>query len=101
MDLFNRVSKIRPKVNASEFELRDEGKGPYISRWDSSEAKPTDAEIASADDSKPTWVVAQDEIEKLESEITIRRIREAFTDPTWMKAQEAKIAIERTKLSKE
>ena len=42
--------------------------------------------------------LAQAEINRLENEITIRRIREAYTDSTWMKAQEAKIATERSKL---
>ena len=41
---------------------------------------------------------AQAEIDRLEGEITIRRIREAYTDATWMNAQEALIATERAKL---
>lgn len=41
---------------------------------------------------------AMTEIYKLESEITSRRLRDAFSDPTWIKAQEAKIASERSKL---
>ena len=41
---------------------------------------------------------AQVEIERLEAEVTPRRIRDAFADPTWMNAQEAKIATERGKL---
>lgn len=41
---------------------------------------------------------AQAEINRLEGEITIRRIREAYTDATWMNAQEALIATERAKL---
>ena len=37
-------------------------------------------------------------IETLEAEVTQRRIRDAFADPTWMNAQEAKIKTERDKL---
>jgi hypothetical protein len=38
------------------------------------------------------------EIHRLESEITPRRLRDAYVDPTWINAQEAKIAKERSKL---
>ena len=41
---------------------------------------------------------AQAEINRLEGEITNRRLREAYTDATWMNAQEALIATERAKL---
>jgi len=41
---------------------------------------------------------ARQEIARLESQITIRRIREAYSDSTWMDAQEALIVIERSKL---
>ena len=41
---------------------------------------------------------AQAEINRLEGQITIRRIREAYVDATWMNAQEALIATERAKL---
>tara|TARA_R100000306_G_C4342625_1_gene126027 strand:- start:370 stop:618 length:249 start_codon:yes stop_codon:yes gene_type:complete len=41
---------------------------------------------------------AKAEIERLESEVTQRRLRDAYADPTWMNAQEAKIAVERAKL---
>ena len=41
---------------------------------------------------------AMEEIQRLEGQITIRRIREAYTDATWMNAQEALIAAERAKL---
>ena len=37
-------------------------------------------------------------IARLESEVTQRRIRDAFADPAWMNAQEAKIKTERDKL---
>lgn len=39
-----------------------------------------------------------DKIEVLEAEVTPRRVRDAFADPAWMNAQEAKIAVERGKL---
>ena len=41
---------------------------------------------------------AQAEIQRLEGQITNRRLREAYSDPTWMNAQEALIATERAKL---
>jgi|ETNmetMinimDraft_23_1059889.scaffolds.fasta_scaffold552926_1 hypothetical protein len=41
---------------------------------------------------------ARQEITRLESEVTQRRIRDAFADPAWMNAQEAKIKTERDKL---
>ncbi len=41
---------------------------------------------------------AMKEIHRLESEITPRRLRDAYSDPTWINAQEAKIATEREKL---
>ena len=71
MELFNRILKLRPKVKPSEFRLQDDGKGAYISKWTSSETKPTDAEIASVDDSKPTWIVAEEEIQRLEVKLPI------------------------------
>ena len=53
-------------------------------------------------DAKVTAFEAKDvimkKIETLEAEVTQRRIRDAFADPTWMNAQEAKIAVERGKL---
>jgi hypothetical protein len=55
MELFNRIIKLRPKVKQADFDLQDnsDGNGPFISRWDSPETKPTDAEIDSIDDSRP------------------------------------------------
>ena len=41
---------------------------------------------------------AQAEIDRLEGQITNRRLREAYADATWMNAQEALIATERAKL---
>ena len=39
-----------------------------------------------------------DEINRLEAQVTNRRLREAHADPTWLNAQEALIAAERAKL---
>jgi hypothetical protein len=39
------------------------------------------------------------EIQRLESQVTNRRLREAYTDSTWLDAQEALIATERAKLA--
>jgi len=41
---------------------------------------------------------ALSEIERLEGEVTQRRLREAYNDSTWLDAQEVKIATERAKL---
>ena len=53
-------------------------------------------------DAKVTTLKAKDaimdKIKDLEAEVTQRRIRDAFADPTWMNAQEAKIKTERDKL---
>ena len=38
------------------------------------------------------------EIQRLEGQVTNRRLREAYTDSTWLDAQEALIVIERGKL---
>ena len=58
MELYNRILKLRPNVSKADFEIRDEstGDGPYISSWDSVETHPTQAEIASVDDTAPLSV---------------------------------------------
>ena len=38
------------------------------------------------------------EIQRLEGQVTNRRLREAYADPTWLDAQEALIATERNKV---
>ena len=53
-------------------------------------------EAAWEDDAVPRNAMA--EIRRLESEVTQRRLRDAYADSTWMDAQEAKIAVERAKL---
>jgi hypothetical protein len=42
--------------------------------------------------------MAKAEIQRLEGQITIRRIRDAYKDSTWMDAQEALIKTQRDKL---
>ena len=39
------------------------------------------------------------EIQRLEGQVTNRRLREAYADSTWIDAQEALIATERAKLA--
>jgi hypothetical protein len=64
----------------------------------------TAAEEAEQDAVEAAWEAdaipraAKAEIERLESEVTQRRLRDAYADSTWMDAQEAKIAVEREKL---
>ena len=70
-----------------------------ITQWPASlGAMPTDAEQAAIIAEYEVYKAAMDEIERLESEVTQRRIRDAYADPTWINAQEAKIAVEREKL---
>ena len=38
---------------------------------------------------------AEAELERLEAQVTNRRLREAVNDPTWVNAQEALIAVQR------
>jgi len=99
--MYNKILKLRKNIDPSEFELQDDGSGVYISKWTSSEIKPTDAEIASVDDSKPTWIAAQEEIHRLEASITSRRLRDALASDegkVWMDDVEKLIAVERGKL---
>jgi len=108
MELYNRILKLRPNVDPSDFDLQDnsDGNGPFISRWDSVETQPSEADIANEDDTAPVSVTARIEIARLEAEITNRRLREASADTAagnsagrqWLKTQDALIAIERAKL---
>jgi len=54
MNLFNRVRKLRPDVNVDDYVIQDDGSGPYIAVWKSSENKPTDDEINGQDDTPST-----------------------------------------------
>tara|TARA_R110000803_G_scaffold438_1_gene1465 strand:+ start:349 stop:651 length:303 start_codon:yes stop_codon:yes gene_type:complete len=100
--MYYRILKLRPTLTGSEFLIADnsDGNGPFIAAWTSSESQPTDAEIASVDDSPPVAIAAQLEIERLEAEVTPRHFREAIlgTDGGWLAAQDALIAAERAKL---
>ena len=64
----------------------------------------TSEEEASRDAEEKAWADGASEratkaaILSLESEVTQRRIRESFADPTWMNAQEDKIKTQRDKL---
>ena len=52
----------------------------------------------STSDSDEATATIMGTIKALEAEVTPRRIRDAFADPGWMNAQEAKIKTERDKL---
>ena len=54
MHLFNRVRKLRPDVSVEDFVIQDDGAGPYIAVWKSSESKPSDDEIAGQNDTPST-----------------------------------------------
>ena len=64
----------------------------------------TDEEEIARDAEEKDWADSKvvrdalDQIEHLESQITLRRIREAYKDSTWMDAQEALIKTQRDKL---
>jgi hypothetical protein len=64
----------------------------------------SDAEETARDAEEAAWAAgataraAAEEINRLEAEVTPRRLREAYADPTWITAQEALIAVERAKL---
>ena len=75
---------------------RDSADFPPVS-FTSEEETARDAEEKAWSDAAPTRE-ALGNIRKLENEVTQRRIRDAFADPTWMNAQEAKIKTERDKL---
>ena len=62
------------------------------------EGSHTLAEILAAADEYDAREVIVAEIARLESEVTQRRIRDSFADPSWMNAQEAKIKTQRDKL---
>ncbi len=53
MDLFRRIMKLRPDATVDDFVLVDNGSGPFVEQWLSTKiTQPTDAEIASVDDSE-------------------------------------------------
>ncbi len=59
---------------------------------------PSEEDIDSWEVSYNIYNDALVEINRLEAQVTNRRLREAFSDSTWLDAQEALIAIERAKL---
>ena len=100
MDMMNRLLKLRPNLDKGDVSIQDnsDGNGPFIVEWNSAEIQPTKVELDSVDDSPSAVIVAQAEIIKLESQITNRRLREAYKDSTWLDAQEALIKTQRDKL---
>ena len=64
----------------------------------------TSAEETARDAEEQAWADgattrnALAEIQRLEGQVTNRRLREAYKDSTWLDAQEALIATERAKL---
>ena len=77
---------------------------PRYSLVDSVKVPYTAEEETARDAEEAAWAAgetvrnAQAEIQRLEGQITNRRLREAYADATWMNAQEALIATERAKL---
>lgn len=66
--------------------------------WIVDKEKKTITQDTATENSITTKRNAMSEIQKLESQITNRRLREAYKDSTWLDAQEALIATERAKL---
>ena len=58
MDLYNRVLKLCPSIKIEDFDLQDntDGNGTFIAAWRSDLTQPTDAEIASVDDTAPLFL---------------------------------------------
>ena len=59
---------------------------------------PSDSDINAWKTEYDAWKTIIDEINRLEAQVTNRRLREAHADPTWLNAQVAVIAAERAKL---
>jgi len=78
-----------------EATTRDNGAGGCNIEYEGSHS--LDEILAAADEYDAREVIVT-EIARLEAEISQRRIRDAFADPTWMNAQEAKIKTQRDKL---
>ena len=59
MNLYNRILKLTPDVDPKDFQLQDnsDGNGPFVASWTSSKKQPTADEIASVDDTPPTFIV--------------------------------------------
>ena len=100
--LVTKYQDFDDKATAEAFVLKHngvkvvEGLDNIFEYWDVSGDTPvqnTDKQAADA-----TARAALAEIHRLEAQVTNRRLREAFSDSTWLDAQEALIAIERAKL---
>ena len=90
-------------LNANSYKL-DQSIPPHkITYWDDAnpDKQPTGAELQTAWSKAKVKMDATVEIERLESQVTQRRLREAHKDSGWLDAQEALIAIEREKIIKE
>lgn len=46
--MYAEIKHIYPAIRDDEFDLQDDGSGPYIARWTSGLQQPTPAEIAAA-----------------------------------------------------
>ena len=72
MDLCRRIFKLRPTATVDDFVLVDNGDGPFIEKWISTEiTQPTQEEIASVDDSKPIaqlWAILRTKRNRLLAE---------------------------------
>jgi hypothetical protein len=44
--MYQAIKQLFPGIADSEFTLQDDGKGPYIARWDRPEPQPTAEELA-------------------------------------------------------
>jgi hypothetical protein len=89
------IKSLRP---GAEYSVHVVGGETTIEWLDSDQSRPSEDEILAECERLDTRQVILDAIERLESEVTQRRIRDAYADSTWMDAQEAKIAVERAKL---
>ena len=102
----NKVDKLQYFASKSDADAHVATHGGFVVDTPSGNIKywvvDADAKTVTFDKSKSDSDVAKrvvmSKINELEAEVTPRRIRDAFADPTWMNAQEAKIATERGKL---
>ena len=92
--IINRIDAVSSLVDGGGCVMRDD----IIIEWHNDKAQPSEADIDAELARLQARQVILNEIERLESEVTQRRLRDAYADSTWMDAQEAKIAVERAKL---
>ena len=72
--------------------------GGQTKYWVVNESNKTVSFDKSTSDSDEATATIMGTIKALEAEVTPRRVRDAFADPAWMLAHEAKIKTERDKL---